>query len=106
MGHNYETLDELTQLLFLFEHFDEVIGKTENGLYLGRWRTRWTAIEGVHGYFDKITEELVEAQELLNSGNGFLRDIGTASGTPIAWMERKSLSIPLRTSSGRLRHFS
>jgi len=78
LGHNYETLDELTQLLFLFEHFDEVIPKAENGLYLGHWKTRWTAIEGVRGYFDKITEELVEPQELLDSGNGFLRGIGTA----------------------------
>ncbi len=78
LGHNYETLEELTQLLFLFEHFDEVITKADNGLYLGRWRTRWTAIQGVRGYFDKITEELVEPQELLESGNGFLRDIGSA----------------------------
>jgi len=78
LGHNFETLDELTQLLFLFEHFDEVIPKADNGLYLGRWSTRWTAIEGVRGYFDKITEELVEPQELLDSGNGFLRGIGTA----------------------------
>jgi hypothetical protein len=23
LGNNYETLDELTQLLFIFEHFDE-----------------------------------------------------------------------------------
>lgn len=78
LGHNYETLDELTQLLFLFEHFDEVIVKSGNGLYPGRWKTRWTAIEGVRGYFDKITEELVEPREVLESGNGFLRDIATA----------------------------
>jgi DNA helicase II / ATP-dependent DNA helicase PcrA len=28
-GNSYETLDELTQLLFIFEHFDEIIGSKE-----------------------------------------------------------------------------
>ncbi|MFQ3652585.1 MAG: ATP-dependent DNA helicase, partial [Gemmataceae bacterium] len=78
MGHNYETLDGLTQLLFLFEHFDELIGSAENGLYLGRWMTCWKAIEGVRAYVNKITEELVDPQELLDSGDAFLRDIGRA----------------------------
>ncbi len=59
LGNSYETLDDLTQLLFIFEHFDEIIGPQENDLYLGRWKTRWTAIEGARGYFDKITEELL-----------------------------------------------
>src|SRR5688572_5736393 len=54
LGHNYETLDELTQLLFIFENFKEIIGPAENGLFLGRWKTRWTAIEGARGYFDKV----------------------------------------------------
>ncbi len=78
LGHNYETLDELTQLLFLFEHFEEVVGQARDGVYLERWRTRWTAIEGVRAYLDKITEELVDPQVLLASGNGFLRSIGEA----------------------------
>ena len=26
LGHGYDTLDELTQLLFIFEKFDEIIG--------------------------------------------------------------------------------
>ena len=48
------------KLLFIFEHFDEIFGTEDNGLFLGRWRTRWTAIEGARAYFDKITEELIE----------------------------------------------
>ena len=32
LGHNYETLDELTQLLFIFEHFNEIIGPRASGL--------------------------------------------------------------------------
>ena len=31
LGNSYETLDELTQLLFIFEHFDEIIGPQEAG---------------------------------------------------------------------------
>lgn len=46
LGHGFDTLDELTQLLFIFEHFDEIIGPPENDLFLLRWKTRWTAIEG------------------------------------------------------------
>lgn len=78
LGHNYDTLDELTQLLFIFEHFDEIIGAAQNDLYLGRWKTRWTAIEGARGYFDKITEELVNASKLVASDDPFLAAIGKA----------------------------
>lgn len=78
LGHSYETLDELTQLLFIFEHFEEIIGSAENDLFLGRWATRWTAIEGTRGYFDKITEELVDPKMLIASGDSFLAAIGKA----------------------------
>jgi ATP-dependent DNA helicase UvrD/PcrA len=54
LEHNYETLDDLTQLLLIFDHFDDIIGPVHDGRYLGRWKTRWTAIEGARGYFDKI----------------------------------------------------
>jgi hypothetical protein len=60
LGNNYETLDELTQLLFIFEHFDRIVGAPENDRFLHRWKTKWTAIEGARNYFDKITKKLVE----------------------------------------------
>ena len=78
LGHNYETLDELTQLLFIFEHFDDIIGPPDNDLFLTHWRTRWTAIEGARGYFDKITEELVDPCRLTASQDPFITAIGTA----------------------------
>jgi DNA helicase II / ATP-dependent DNA helicase PcrA len=78
LGHSFDTLDELTQLLFIFEHFDEIIGLPESDLFLLRWKTRWTAIEGVRGYFDKITEELIDLQQLTSSSDSFLRAIGNA----------------------------
>lgn len=78
LGNNYETLDELTQLLFIFEHFSKIIGPEEAGLYLGQWKTRWTAIEGVKGYFDKITEEQVSPERLAASENPILNRLASA----------------------------
>jgi len=78
IGDNYETLDELTQLLFLFDHFEEIVGEAVNGLYLGKWSTRWTAIEGMQGYFNKITEELVESYQLESSPDPFIQSVGKA----------------------------
>lgn len=78
LGHGYETLDDLTQLLFLYEHFAEILGPPENDLHLGRWKTRWTAIEGVRGYFDKITEELIDAPSLAASSDPFIAGVGNA----------------------------
>ena len=78
LGHNYETLDELTQLLFIFEHFDEIVGPPAEDLYLTRWKTRWTAIDGARGYFDKIAEELVDLDRLAASVDPFLRHISGA----------------------------
>jgi DNA helicase II / ATP-dependent DNA helicase PcrA len=78
LGHNYETLDELTQLLFIFDHFDKIIGAPANDLFLGRWKTRWTAIEGARAYFDKITEELLDPANLLASSDPFHNSIGGA----------------------------
>jgi DNA helicase-2/ATP-dependent DNA helicase PcrA len=78
LGNGYETLDELTQLLFIFEHFDEILGPAENDLYLGKWKTRWTAIEGARSYFDKITEELIDPAQLSGSNDPCMRGIARA----------------------------
>ncbi|MBW1732660.1 MAG: ATP-dependent helicase [Deltaproteobacteria bacterium] len=78
LGNNYEVLDELTQLLFIFDHFSEIIGAQDNGRFLGRWKTRWTAIEGVRNYFNKITEELIDPDVLQASEDPFVRSIGVS----------------------------
>jgi len=44
-GSGAEVLDELTQPLFLFENFDEIVGTIDqNEKIFGHWSTRWTAI--------------------------------------------------------------
>jgi len=78
LGNNYETLDELTQLLFIFEHLDQIVGEKLNGRFLHRWKTKWTAIKGARNYFDKITEELVDAGQLAGSTDPFLQSIAGA----------------------------
>lgn len=78
LGNNYETLDSLTQLLFIFDHFDEIIGEETDGRYLTRWATRWTAIQQAVRYFNKITEELIEPQRLADDPDPFLHAIGVA----------------------------
>lgn len=78
LGNGYEVLDDLTQLFFLNDHFDEIIGPTENDLYLGHWKTRWTAIKGLQPYLDKITEELIDPDALCQSGDAFLAKVGNA----------------------------
>jgi len=77
LGHNYEVLDELTQLLFIFENFEEILGPEEqDGGYLGRWRGRWQAIKGARDYFNKITEELIDPPAFLTDGDPFIQALG------------------------------
>lgn len=78
LGSGYETLDELTQLLFLYEHFDEIVGPETPGGHFGRWRSKWTAIEGLRPYLDKITEELIDTARLAGSETPFLRSLAAA----------------------------
>jgi DNA helicase II / ATP-dependent DNA helicase PcrA len=76
LGAGYETLDELTELLFLFDHFDEIVAG--DSPFLGRWSTKWRAIEGMRDYFDKITEELVDPAVVRESPDPFVSAIGAA----------------------------
>jgi DNA helicase-2/ATP-dependent DNA helicase PcrA len=78
LGNNFETLDELTQLLFIFDNFDEIIGPDTGGTYLTQWTTKWSAIEGAKNYFDKITEELIDPGKIVLSTDPFVSAIGGA----------------------------
>ena len=78
LGNNFETLDELTQLLFIFDCFEEIIGEPINGKYLNRWKTKWSSIEGIRDYFNKITEELVDPASLETSSDLFVQLLGSS----------------------------
>ena len=81
IGNNYETLDELTQLLFIFEHFKEIVGVQNDETYFGKWTTKWRAIEGMRGYFNKITEELVDSAQMQQDSEPFLSQLSMAYQT-------------------------
>lgn len=90
LSNNYEVLDDLTQLLFIFENFDNIIRSSHEGKYLNRWTTRWTTIEGVRNYFNKITEELLDPSALMTSSDSFVRDIGTSYQAYISTLFEKN----------------
>jgi DNA helicase-2/ATP-dependent DNA helicase PcrA len=74
----YTILDDLTQALFFHELFEEIIPKSENGKYLGKWRTKWYAIKNLIPYFNKITEELIDPSLLEVSDDEFLVELAFA----------------------------
>src|SRR6266540_2109778 len=76
LGNGYETLDDLTQLLFIFDHFDEMLDPETEPPHLGRWQTKWGTIEGLRDYLNKITEELVDPDRLLAAPDPFLQRLG------------------------------
>ncbi|WP_404424237.1 ATP-dependent DNA helicase [Nibricoccus sp. IMCC34717] len=78
LGNSFQILDGLTQQLFLFEQFDTVFGPPVNDLFLGKWSTKWTAIEGAISFFNKITEEQIDATRLQSSPDAFLSTLGGA----------------------------
>lgn len=70
---NYETLDELTQALFLNENFSKIVPESMRvgDKYFGRWEYKWTTINGLTPYLNKIVEEMLEVNTLLESGDDF-----------------------------------
>ncbi|HPO91599.1 MAG TPA: ATP-dependent helicase, partial [Victivallales bacterium] len=67
----YLILDELTQIFFVYENFDEIFPQ-ETGKFLGKWANKWIAIKEIIPYLNKITEELIEVSKLENAKNEFL----------------------------------
>ena len=72
LGHNYETLDDLTQQLFLYEYFEEIVGEKADDKYFGKWKGKWTTIESIRKYFDKVCDELLDIEQLKQSEDKFL----------------------------------
>jgi DNA helicase-2/ATP-dependent DNA helicase PcrA len=70
----YTILDDLTQVLFLYENFDEIVPQS-NGKYLTKWSSKWTAIEELIPYLNKITEEMIDVAELEKKSNVFLNQL-------------------------------
>jgi len=75
LGNNYEVLDDLTQLLFIFDNFKKIVGEKDGEKYFDKWKTKWGTIKSVRNYFNKISEELINPEVLLKSEDKFVKDI-------------------------------
>ena len=74
---NYTVLDDLTCSLFINEHFDEIIEPFQGGeKYFGRWKGKWDTISRIKNFFDKITEEIIDPDQLIKSKDDFLNLLG------------------------------
>jgi DNA helicase-2/ATP-dependent DNA helicase PcrA len=73
-----DVLDDLTQYLFIYEHRDDIMGKASDDKYLGRWSSRWHAIRALSQHFNKITEELINPNDLIESEDAFTSQLGIA----------------------------
>lgn len=80
LKRNYETLDELTQTLFLNENFNDIVPESMKigDKYLGRWEYKWTTIKALIPYLNKITEEMIDVECILKSEDEFLQLLGEA----------------------------
>ncbi|HCI79126.1 MAG TPA: hypothetical protein DHW02_05510 [Ktedonobacter sp.] len=59
LGNNYETLDEFTQQLFIFEHMPEICKYSEN-FFQQHWTgSVWEIAKHLRYFFDKIVDELM-----------------------------------------------
>ncbi len=74
LKRGYSVLEELTQIFFIYENFDEVMIKRD-GKFLGKWAKKWRAIKEVVPYLNKITEEMIDISKLEDSKDEFLRSL-------------------------------
>jgi DNA helicase-2/ATP-dependent DNA helicase PcrA len=78
LASNFEVLDDLTQKLFLYDKFSEIVPEQREGKYFGSWATKWSTIDFLLPYFDKITEELINPQLMLSDPDPFVCELGAA----------------------------
>lgn len=75
-GKNYRILDELSQCLFIYEHFDTLFdNQFWDNKYLGKWSTKWTTIKGIIPFLNKITEELIDIDDMSQDDDYFIQGL-------------------------------
>ncbi|MGH2498000.1 MAG: ATP-dependent DNA helicase [Ktedonobacteraceae bacterium] len=77
IGDNFETLDRLTQRLFIFENLEIIGGKNLN-FFANRWGPKWKVVKQLQMYFGKITEELIDIKTLSSRNDYFLFNLAQA----------------------------
>ncbi len=59
LDDNYETLDEFSQQLFIFDHLDEICIPQTKAFFQELWGAQWSIASKLQHFFDKIVEELI-----------------------------------------------
>ena len=59
LGNEYETLDQFTQRLFIFEHLGKLRTRDAMTAFRERWGTDWSVAEKLGKMFNTIAEELI-----------------------------------------------
>jgi len=79
---NYTVLDELTCSLFINEYFNDIVEPYYDGeRYFGKWKSKWDTIQKIIVFFNKITEELIDPDLLVNSKDDFLVSLSNSYKT-------------------------
>ena len=77
LGNNFETLDQLSQRLFIFENLHAICGRNIQ-FFVNRWGPRWAIVKQLQSYFEKITEELISVKQLFSQQNYLLPCLASA----------------------------
>jgi DNA helicase II / ATP-dependent DNA helicase PcrA len=77
IGDDFETLDRLTQRLFIFENLETISGKNAR-FFENRWGPKWKIVSQLQMYFGKITEELINIKALTSRRDYFLSNLAQA----------------------------
>lgn len=59
LGTNYETLDQFTQQLFIFEHIGDICKGPSRSYFEKQFKSLWTIAQKLQVFFDKIVDELI-----------------------------------------------
>jgi len=76
LGNNYDLLDETTQLLFIYQNFSAIVSDYKEGTQSfigGKYKSKWNAIKGLASYFDKMTEEMIDPEEVVHDSDSQTR---------------------------------
>jgi DNA helicase-2/ATP-dependent DNA helicase PcrA len=107
LGNNYDLLDETTQLLFIYQNFSDIVADFTDGsgpYIAGKYKSKWTTIKGLASYFDKITEEMVDPDEVVHdsdnqtkliaeSYNNYIRILSEKNKIDFANLQRVALEL-------------
>lgn len=78
LNKNYSVLEELTQILFIFQNFEFIFGEEINNKYLNKWSSKWNTIKRTIPFFNKITEECIDVEKLSQDPDLFMKLLSTS----------------------------